>query len=100
MYREIALFQVVRTLFYDDMEKAVIVFKPTTSTYEIMDKLEEIYGEVESLNKIIHDFCLIVQNEQELVSALGVRVETLFQKAVYRGEVIERKVIHKLKIRF
>ena len=74
--------------------------KPTASTTEVLQKMEDIYGNIRSGDSIVHDFYSAEQQADETVSDWGIRIETLFNKAVERNEIDEDRKESKLKERF
>jgi len=74
--------------------------RPSATAEEIISKLNDINGNVKTPDRIVQDFYSACQGKKELCSAWGVRIETLFQLAVDRGEIEESRRNSKLKERF
>lgn len=100
MYPDYAIVQAVRNSLQKDTRDVLLTLKPTSTTSEIVEKLTEIYGDIKSEDTIAQEFYAAKQKSGESVSAWGVRLETLFQKAVDRGELDESRRDKKLKERF
>ncbi|XP_045206042.2 trichohyalin-like [Mercenaria mercenaria] len=100
MYPDYAILQAIRNSLKDETRQVLLTLKATATSREIMDKLSEIYGDIKTEDKVVQDFYSAKQKQGETISAWGVRVETLFQKAVDKGEIEERKRDKKLKERF
>ncbi|XP_053376875.1 trichohyalin-like [Mercenaria mercenaria] len=100
LYQDYVLAQAVRNSITSNARKVLQTLRPSASTKEIMKKMEDIYGNIRSGDSIIHEFYSARQNETEACSEWGVRIETLFNQALERGEIEESRKDKKLKERF
>jgi hypothetical protein len=100
MYPDYAIVQAIRHSLIGDTRQVLLTIKPTASAKEILEKIREIYGDIKTGDKAVQNFYSATQKEGESCSAWGIRVETLFQKAVEKGEISESKRESKLKERF
>ncbi|KAH3856554.1 hypothetical protein DPMN_099145 [Dreissena polymorpha] len=100
LYSDYAVSQAIRNSLKGDTRRILLTIKPSESAEELIAKMTENFGEVKSGKKIVHDFYSAKQNETESCSAWGIRLEALFQQAVNKGEIEERKRDNKLKERF
>jgi len=100
IYPDYAIAQAVRNSLKDDTRQILLTLKPTATTMDVLKKVEEVYGNIKTGDNLVHEFYSAKQKEKELVSAWGIRLETLFQQAVDKGELDEKKRNEKLKERF
>ena len=94
------LAQSVRNSLKGQTRRILLTLKTPASTKEIVDKVEEIYGKTEKDDKILEEFYSASQLEKESVSEWGIRIESMWQEAVKKGEVEDVKRDQKLKTRF
>ncbi|XP_052806571.1 trichohyalin-like [Mya arenaria] len=99
-YPDHAVVQAIRNSLQGDVRQVLLTLKPTASAETIVNKLKEVYGNVKTGDRVVTEFYSAKQKEGESCSSWGVRVETLFQQAVEKGEIDEEKRDKKLKERF
>ena len=56
---------------------------------EIMDRLENVFGNVASGQSILKEFYTAAQRENETVTAWGLRLEEIYQRATEKGKARE-----------
>ncbi|KAH3793077.1 hypothetical protein DPMN_146582 [Dreissena polymorpha] len=67
------------------------------TTEDILKKLNEIYGNVKTADRVVHDFHSAKQKEGKPCLTWGERVETLFQQAEEKSKINENKRDRTLK---
>ena len=100
MYSEFIITQAIRNSLEGTTRKILLTLRASATAREIMDKLEDIYGNLRSGDSIIHEFYSAKQSEKETSSEWGLRLETLFYQALAREEIEESRKDIKLKERF
>ncbi|KAH3845463.1 hypothetical protein DPMN_087744 [Dreissena polymorpha] len=100
LYSDYAVSQAIRNSLKGDTRRILLTIKPSESAEELIAKMTENFGEVKSVERIVQEFYSAKQHETESCSAWGIRLEALFQQAVNKGEIEERKRDNKLKERF
>ena len=78
----------------------LLTLKAAATTDEIVKKMEDIYGNSRSGDAIVHEFYAAKQLKDEPCSEWGIRLETLFNQGVERGEIQEERKNAKLNERF
>ncbi|XP_060607531.1 trichohyalin-like [Ruditapes philippinarum] len=100
LYQDYVLAQAVRSSVVSTARRVLQTLRPAATTKEIVSKMEDIYGNIRSGDSIIHEFYSAKQQISESCSEWGVRIETLFNQALERGEIERSRKDRKLKERF
>ena len=67
---------------------------------EIMKKLESVFGSVATRESIMREFYTTTQQQEESVTAWGLRLEEMLQRAMEKGHVISEDRNYLLKDTF
>jgi hypothetical protein len=100
LYQDYVLAQAVRSSVVSTARRVLQILRPAATTKEIVSKMEDIYGNTRSGDSIIHEFYSAKQQISESCSEWGVRIETLFNQALEKGEIERSRKDRKLKERF
>ncbi|KAH3851811.1 trichohyalin-like [Dreissena polymorpha] len=98
-HREI-LRQAIRNAIGGKPRKILATLKPTATSEEILEALESNYGDIKSGECIMEEYYKAKQEKEEDISARGIRLEELVQKAIDRGEIQTHRREQMLRTRF
>ncbi|KAH3855933.1 hypothetical protein DPMN_098508 [Dreissena polymorpha] len=100
IYHKEILRQAIRNAIGGKPRKILTTLKPTATTEEILKTLESNFGDIKSGESLMEEYYKAKQEEDEDISAWGIRLEELLQKAIDRGEIKEYRKEKMLKTRF
>ena len=100
IYHTEVLKQAVRNAISGKMRTILTTLKSTATIEEILATLETNFGDIKSGESIMEEFYTAKQEKDEDISAWGVRLKTIIQKAVRKGQILESKTDDMLKTRF
>lgn len=92
--------QAIRNSLTGQTRKILLTLNPAASTKEIVQKLENIYGNIRSGESMLSEFYMSKQRKEEGVSDWGVRLEGIVQTAIDKGQISENQRDRMLKTRF
>ena len=87
MYSEAVIGQVVRKSLKGDAKRVLVQMKEGATVDDILQKLEGMYGNVATPMSILQEFYTVYQKQDESVAAWGLRLESILQKAIEKGQV-------------
>ncbi|KAH3848463.1 hypothetical protein DPMN_090828 [Dreissena polymorpha] len=87
IYNTVILRQAIRNAIGGKTRKVLATLKPTATTKEILETLESNYADIKSGECIVDEYYKAKQEKEEDISAWGIRIEELVQKAIHRGEI-------------
>jgi len=85
VYLDYAIVQAVRNSLQGETRQVLLTMTPSATAEEIISKLNDMYGNVKTPDRIVQHFYPACQGKKGLCCAWGVRIETLFQLAVDIG---------------
>lgn len=88
IYNSEVLRQAVRNSITGSARKILLTINPMASTEEIINKLDNIYGNVRSGESVISEFYQSTQKKSESISDWGIRLEGLLQSAIEKGQIM------------
>ncbi|XP_053387277.1 trichohyalin-like [Mercenaria mercenaria] len=100
LYEESMLRQAVRNSLCGQTRKILLTIPPSTTTKEIISKLENVYGNVRSGESVLAEFYMCRQGRDEGIAEWGIRLESIIQKAIVKGHIKESQKEEMLKTRF
>ncbi|KAH3774728.1 hypothetical protein DPMN_176119 [Dreissena polymorpha] len=89
IYHKEILRPAIRNSIGGKPRKILTTLKPTATTEEILKTLESNFGDIKSGESIMEEYYKAKQEKDEDISAWGIRLEELLQKAIDRGEIKE-----------
>ena len=100
IYNTEILRQAIRNAIGGKPRKVLATLKPTATTKEILETLESNYVDIKSGECIMEEYYKAKQEKEEDISAWGIRLEELVQKAIDRGEIQTSRREQMLRTRF
>ncbi|XP_045206361.2 trichohyalin-like [Mercenaria mercenaria] len=100
LYEESLLRQAVRNSLCGQTRKILLTIPPSTTTRNIIDKLESVYGNVRSGESVLTEFYMARQKRDEGIAEWGIRLESIIQTAIEKGHIQESQKDEMLKTRF
>ncbi|KAH3889148.1 hypothetical protein DPMN_013198 [Dreissena polymorpha] len=100
IYHKEILRQAIRNAISGKPRKVLTTLRPTATSEEILQTLESNYGDIKSGEKIMEEYYNAQQEKDEDISAWGIRLEEIIQKAINRGEIQTCRKERMLKTRF
>ncbi|KAH3825937.1 hypothetical protein DPMN_127824 [Dreissena polymorpha] len=100
IYHKELLRQAIRNAISGKPRKILAALKPTATSEEILEALESNYGDIKSGECIMEEYYKAKQEKEEDISAWGIRLEELVQKAIDRGEIQTHRREQMLRTRF
>ncbi|XP_052783523.1 uncharacterized protein LOC128219668 [Mya arenaria] len=100
IYHKDLLKQAVRNAITGRARKVLATLTHTATIRDILDKLESNFGYVKSEESLIEEFYTAVQGREEDVASWGTRLESIFRRAVEKGQIDEDRKESILKTRF
>ncbi|KAH3863383.1 hypothetical protein DPMN_026368 [Dreissena polymorpha] len=89
IYQNEILRQAIRNAIGGKPTKILTSLKPTATTEEILKTLDSNFGDIKSGESLMEEYYKAKQEKDEDISAWGIRLEELLQKAIDRGELQE-----------
>ena len=86
-YKESQLGQAIRKSLRSQAKRVVMPLGASASVSEIMKKLESVFGSVATRESIMREFYTATQQQEESVTAWGLRLEEILQRAMEKGHV-------------
>ena len=87
IYPDHAIAQSIRRSLKDQAKKVLLPMGTTSSVQDILDRLESVFGNVAAGESVMQEFYTATQKQDETVTAWGLRLEEILQKAVSKGHV-------------
>ena len=87
IYHKEILRQAIRNAISGKPRKVLTTLRPTATSEEILQTLESNYGDIKSGEKLMEEYYNAQQEKDEDISAWGIRLEEIIQKAINRGEI-------------
>ena len=73
-------------------KKGNIHWKKNERNYDILDRMESVFGNVAAGESVTQEFYTAIQKQDEIVTAWGLRLEEILQKAVRKGHVKQEEI--------
>ena len=86
-HSSVAIVQSVRKSLRGRAKRVILTFGISAKIEDIMEKLENEFGNVASGQTIMKEFYTATQKETESVNEWGLRLEEIFQRAIEKGKV-------------
>ena len=86
-YKETEVAQAIRKSLKGQAKKVLLPMGTSASVSTIMDRLEGVFGNVATGESVLQEFYTATQKSDESVTAWGLRLEEILQKAVDKGHV-------------
>ena len=86
-YKESQLGQAIRKSLRSQAKRVVMPLGASASVSEIMKKLESVFGSVATRESIMREFYTATQQQEESVTAWGLRLEEILQRAMEKGHI-------------
>ncbi|MES9884042.1 MAG: hypothetical protein ABW185_24610, partial [Sedimenticola sp.] len=99
-YPEYTIAEAVRRSLRGQAKRVLIPLGPSSTVPKMLDKLESIFGNVSSGESLLQEFYMASQKADETVSAWGLRLEEILQKAIDKKYIDEEKKNDMLRNRF
>ena len=99
-YSESMVAQAIRKSLRNPAKKVLLPLGTAASVDTMMDKLEGVFGNVAKGQLVLKEFYTAAQLETETVTAWGLRLEEILQKAIEKGYVKKEQRNNMLKEQF
>ena len=99
-YSESMVAQAIRKSLRSPAKKVLLPLGTAASVDTMMDKLEGVFGNVAKGQSVLKEFYTAAQLETETVTAWGLRLEEILQKAIEKGYVRKEQRNNMLKEQF
>ena len=100
IYPESLISQTMRNSLKGQTRKILLTIDPMANSYDILKKLDDIYGTTQTEDSIMQDLFNSKQEDSESSSDWALRLEAIMQLAIESGEISEIKKNSLLKQRF
>ena len=100
IYPDHAIAQSIRRSLKGQAKKVLLPMGTTSSVQDILDRLESVFGNVAAGESVMQEFYTATQKQDETVTAWGLRLEEILQKAVSKGHVKQEEIDSMLKAKF
>lgn len=87
LYKDAEVAQAIRKSLKGQAKKVLLPMGTSATVSSIMDRLEGVFGNVATGESILQEFYTATQKSDESVTAWGLRLEEILQKAVDKGHV-------------
>ena len=89
VYSPTIIAQAIRKSLRGQAKRVIVPLGVLASLDDIMDRLENVFGNVASGHSILKEFYTATQTETETSSAWGSRLEEIYQRAIDKGKARE-----------
>lgn len=86
-YKDTEIAQAIRKSLKGQAKKVLLPMGTSATVSTIMDRLEGVFGNVATGESVLQEFYTATQKSDESVTAWGLRLEEILQKAVDKGHV-------------
>ena len=97
IYSEQIIAQAVRKSLKGPAKRVLLPLGPSVSIKDMLSRLEGVFGNVATGESILQEFYTASQKADESVTAWGLRIEEILQKAVIKGNVKDSDTNEMLK---
>ena len=97
IYSEQIIAQAVRKSLKGPAKRVLLPLGPSVSIKDMLSRLEGVFGNVATGESILQEFHTASQKADESVTAWGLRIEEILQKAVIKGNVKDSDTNEMLK---
>lgn len=87
VYKDYAIAQAIRKSLKAQAKRVLLPMGTTATVQEILDRLEGVFGNVATGESVLQEFYTATQKADESVTAWGLRLEEILQKALIKGHV-------------
>ena len=87
VYKDYAIAQAIRKSLKAQAKRVLLPMGTTATVQEILDRLEGVFGNVATGESVLQEFYTATQKADESVTAWGLRLEEILQKAIIKGHV-------------
>ncbi|MEW8545549.1 MAG: hypothetical protein AB2693_18670, partial [Candidatus Thiodiazotropha sp.] len=100
MYTKEAIGQAVRKSLRGQAKRVLLPLGTEASNEVILNRLEAVFGNVATGESVLQEFYTAAQKQDETVTAWGLRLEEILQKAVMKGHVRKEETDGMLRNKF
>ena len=100
IYPDQAIAQAIRRSLKGQAKKVLLPMGTSSTVQEIIERLEGVFGNVAAGESVMQEFYTATQKSDESVTAWGLRLEEIIQKAVDKGHVKQEETNNMLKNKF
>ena len=88
-YSNTAITQAVRKSLRGQAKRVILPLGPSAKMEDLVERLENVFGNVASGQSILKEFYTATKGETETITAWGLRLEEIFQRAIEKGKARE-----------
>ena len=99
-YSDIAIVQAIWKSLRGQARNVLFTLGTSAKAVDILERLESVYGNVASGEAVLQEFYTVHQEEDELVTDWGLRLEQILQRAIEKGHVTEERKDQMLRDKF
>ena len=100
MYTKEAIGQAIRKSLRGQAKRVLLPLGTEASNEEMLNRLEGVFGNVATGESVLQEFYTAAQKQDETVSAWGLRLEEMLQKAVMKGHIRKEETDSMLRNKF
>lgn len=100
MYTKEAIGQAIRRSLRGQAKRVLLPLGTEASNEEILNRLEGVFGNVATGESVLQEFYTAAQKQDETVTAWGLRLEEMLQKAVMKGHIRKEETDSMLRNKF
>ena len=100
MYTKEAIGQAIRKSLRGQAKRVLLPLGTEASNEEMLNRLEGVFGNVATGESVLQEFYTAAQKQDETVTAWGLRLEEMLQKAVTKGHIRKEETDSMLRNKF
>ena len=100
MYTKEAIGQAIRKSLRGQAKRVLLPLGTEASNEEMLNRLEGVFGNVATGESVLQEFYTAAQKQDETVTAWGLRLEEMLQKAVMKGHIRKEETDSMLRNKF
>ena len=99
-HSDVAITQAVRKSLRGQAKRVILPLGTSANIACLMERLENVFGNVASGQAILKEFYTATQKENESITSWGLRLEEIYQRAIEKGKAREEERDNTLKEQF
>ena len=99
-HSDVAITQAVRKSLRGQAKRVILPLGTSANITCLMERLENVFGNVASGQAILKEFYTATQKENESITSWGLRLEEIYQRAIEKGKAREEERDNTLKEQF